>query len=53
MITTHRSDRANRVGHRTPLQVPISDGPVATTPTLPLLQDAWSRAIASVLAKHR
>ena len=53
MITTPRIDRAKRAAHRTPLQVPVLDGPVATTPTMPLLQDAWSRAIAGVLAKHR
>lgn len=53
MITTPRDDRANRIGPHTPLAAPATDGPVATTPTLPLLQDAWSRAIAGVLAKHR
>jgi hypothetical protein len=51
MITTPRDDRANRIEPRTPL--PATDGPIATTPTVPLLQDAWSRAIAGVLAKHR
>jgi hypothetical protein len=55
MITTPRIDRtmrqqatAPRPSHRA-----AADGPATTTPTLPLLQDAWSRAIARVLARHR
>jgi hypothetical protein len=50
MITTTRFDRVNKPA---PLKAPAHDGPVATTPTIPLLQDAWSRAIARVLASKR
>ena len=56
MITTHRIDRTMRQQATAPRPGPprvTADGPAATTPTLPLLQDAWSRAIARVLARHR
>jgi hypothetical protein len=53
MITTTRTDRPTRTVHKTPVQLPALDGPAATTPTLPLLQDAWSRAISRVLARRR
>jgi hypothetical protein len=54
MITTSRIDRTMRHQATTPRPAPAHrDGPAATTPTLPLLQDAWSRAIARVLARGR
>jgi hypothetical protein len=51
ITTTTRIDRPTR--HDTPAQLPALDGPAATTPILPPLQDAWSRAIARVLARRR
>jgi hypothetical protein len=53
MITTTRIDRTKRPANRTPLQLPAVDGPASTTPTLPMLQDAWSRAIARVITRRR
>ena len=55
MITTSRIDRTMRQQATAPRPATSNkaDGPAATTPTLPLLQDAWSRAIARVLARHR
>jgi len=53
MNTTTRIDRSERPASKTPVQLPCVDGPVASTPTLPMLQDAWSRAIARVLARRR
>jgi hypothetical protein len=54
MITTSRIDRTMRQQATAPRPAAHkADGPAATTPTLPLLQDAWSRAIARVLARHR
>jgi hypothetical protein len=53
MITSSRIDRPTRTRHETPVQLPALDGPASTTPTMPLLQDAWSRAIERVLARRR
>jgi hypothetical protein len=53
MIDLRRDDHPTRIKHPTPVQLPAFDGPAATTPTLPLLQDAWSRAIARVLARRK
>lgn len=53
MVDPRREHQPTRMKHPTPLQLPAFDGPAATTPTLPLLQDAWSRAIARVLARPR
>lgn len=52
MITTTRIDRTKRPANHTPVQLPAVDGPAATTPTMPMLQDAWSRAISRVLARR-